>query len=235
MQIWLTGGGWITAAGHGQLRGPAAPACPAGEVKLPPPREIFSERLPRWGRYDDYTRCGLIGLALALRDAGLEAGGERRPIGLVTASALDCFATDVAYYQTTLEQGGGLASPNLFSYTLPGIMLGEAAILFQLGGPTLCVGEAGGCGMAALACALDLMHDGAAPIMVAGWVDCIGDAPFRLELGADQPQGAAFVVLATEPKRPVESDRTLVYNQGKLLTARNKEIESIFDLLAKNE
>jgi len=54
--------------------------------------------------------------------------------GLIVGSRRGSLVSDLAYAET-LKLGPGLASPHLFSYTLPNIPLAEAAIQYQLTGP----------------------------------------------------------------------------------------------------
>lgn len=215
MRISITGGAWITAAGRGTLGGGERAALAPGRPQIPPSKEIFTERVARFGRYDELTKLGCACVALALRDAGLYEASERRPIGIVSSSRLECLETDLEFYKSTQVEGGTLASPNLFSYTLPGIMQGECAVNFKLSGPTLCVGEEGGRGLAALRCAARLIEGGMAPRMLAGWIDCFSDADGKTEpalpreggtAGGEFYSGAAFVVLEACPP---ESARTM--------------------------
>lgn len=224
--IFLTGGAWITAAGRGTLgagESVAFSADPAALPVIPPSKEIFSERVARFGRYDELTKLGCACVSLALRDAGLfEHGGARRPIGIVTSSRLECLQTDLDYYQSAQEEGGALASPNLFSYTLPGIMSGECAVNFKLAGPTLCVGEEGGRGLAALRHAVAVMSGGLAARMIAGWVDWFADPNEAVRLAPEFVSGAAFVVLEAGE----EAARRVKREFPKDLA----EIQGIFDL-----
>ena len=220
--LWITGGAWITAAGRGTLSGGERPVLAPGHSAIPPAKEIFSERVARYGRYDDLTKLGCACVALALRDAGLYESAERRPIGIVSASRLECLQTDLDFYRTTLEGGGALASPNLFSYTLPGIMQGECAVNFKLSGPTLCVGEAGGRGLAALRCATTLLAGGAAPAMLAGWIDCFTSADPSAPLAPDFFSGAAFLLLETGAPAQARARR--------VLPAHLDQLQSILDL-----
>lgn len=228
LEVWLTGGAWITAAGHGRLsHGRPVPLAP-GRVSLPPHQEIFDRRLPRYGRYDDYTKLGCSCVALALKDAGLAGAGERRPIGIVSSSAFECLETDAAYYRTAVEEGGTLASPNVFSYTVPGVVLGECAVIFGLTGPTLCVGEQGGRGQAALLTALRLVAGGMADKMLAGWID---SAPPEAT-SAPEPvfSGAVFVLLESKPLCANACARRMMFAKGKLTDDGGRAIEALPEL-----
>lgn len=188
----LRGAGWVDAAGPGS---PTAgrPYRP-GLEPLPPIRwqQVSDAPNPRFGRLDPFTRTGLLAVATALRNAGLaEAGGARRPLGIVASSDLGCLATDLDYYDTALPADGALASPNRFVYTLPSCFLGEAAITFGLTGPGFVVNPGPDDPFAALAAALDWLAAGACPAMLAGFCD----VPPAEPAVAGVPAGAGFVVL----------------------------------------
>ena len=63
-----------------------------------------------------------------------------------------------------IPEGGALASPNLFAYTLSNCFTGEAAIRFGLTGPSYVVGEPGPQGFTSLSLALESLADGEAVI-----------------------------------------------------------------------
>jgi len=229
LNLWVTGGGYVTAGGYGRrsegklvsrFAGGSA-MLPLGDPVIPKGKEIFERPLSRYGRFDRYTKMGCAAVALALRDAGLDRATHKRNIGVVSSSVFECSETDEAYHATTLDGGGALASPNLFSYTLPGIVQGECAVHFLLAGPTIAVGEPPRAasrpfrpGLPALLTAARLMEAGKAEIMLAGWIES-PPAPAQEEktdsggaAGRDMatrpdgtmsplPSGALFVVLET--------------------------------------
>ena len=57
---------------------------------------------------------------------------------MIVGSKRGSLAVDIEYAQT-LKAGPGMASPHLFSYTLPNIPLAEAAIQYGLTGPVFCM------------------------------------------------------------------------------------------------
>jgi hypothetical protein len=151
----------------------------------------------------------------------------------VTSSKWESTSVDLDYYETTLTEEGALSSPNLFSYTLPGTMHGECAVHFRLTGPTICVGEDGGCGHAALAAALRFMAAGAAPVMIAGWLD---DLPSRPELIDDSSKimsGAVFVILEKAARLSPEPVCRLRYSGGTVYTDAGTPVESVLDLFGR--
>ncbi|HNY26929.1 MAG TPA: beta-ketoacyl synthase N-terminal-like domain-containing protein [Candidatus Sumerlaeota bacterium] len=238
MKLTLTGGAWITAGGRGLLSDGSKPLLAPGEPLLPRGKDLFDPPLARYGRFDRYTRLGCAAVALALRDAGLAETGRKRPIGIVSASRTECLETDLAYYRTTLENGGAFASPNLFCYTQPGIVLGECAVHFGLTGPTLCVGQpltGSGLGASALDTACRLLEAGQAETMLAGWIEAPPVAPDdwpqseRLVF----PTGAIFVVLRPETDSAEPAQQALFRENGTLWKTtgdRRVPIQSLLDL-----
>lgn len=200
MRIRVAGGGWVSSTGWGRA-GQGFPGPPdAAPPRLPRGRDIFERPPARFGRFDRYTRSGLAAIALALADAGLEASDTKRPIGLVASSLAGCLETDLAFQQSAREAGGAYASPNLFSYTLPGIVLGEAALHFGLTGPTLALGDRPGQpGAAALETALALLAARACPTLLAGWIEARPESPVGDPDIDRAPQGSLFVLLDTAP------------------------------------
>jgi len=237
MNLWVTGGGYVTAGGYGR-RGEGkmvsrsaggSGMLPLGDPVIPKGKEIFERPLSRYGRFDRYTKMGSAAVALALRDAGLDRATHKRNIGIVSSSIFECSETDGAYYATTLDGGGALASPNLFSYTLPGIVHGECAVHFLLAGPTIAVGEPPPAaswpfrpGLPALLNAARLMEAGKAEIMLAGWIESPPAAAQAQEEKKDS-DGAAGRDMATRPDgtvSPLPSGALFVVLETRLRTGR---------------
>jgi 3-oxoacyl-(acyl-carrier-protein) synthase len=232
MMAYVTGGAWIGSEGQGLLSEGRMPALAAGPILLPKARDLFEQPPTRYGRFDQYTKLGCACVALALQDAALKRSGEEGAIGIVSSSSLECLETDCAFYATTTEEGAMFASPNLFSYTLPGIMLGECAVLHRLTGPAFCVGDdEEGRGLPALSSALRLMEDGMAETMLAGWIDSIADAT-AADLAPDFSSGAAFVVLQRQAGDCVSSPKRIQCDAGTIRRGDGAEVKSILDLFA---
>ena len=199
MKIHVTGIGWVTAAGIGRGRRRDLFAWGTGELPALSRRELFSDPYPRFGRLDDFSRLGLAGIALALADAGLDAWQQKRPIGIVAETRLGCLATDIAYFDTVVSDGGALASPNLFAYTLSNTFLGEAAIRFGLTGPAFVANSEGGREIECLRLGIDSLRYGDCPIMVTGRCDL---APPGIIPIPDGHAGAIFLVLVGGEEPP---------------------------------
>lgn len=234
MFLNIIGGGWVTAVSYGRLTDGIRPVLAAGDPVIPPADSIYTRPPVRYRRFDDYSRIGCAAIALALIDAGLDRAEIPRPVGIIAATRYGCFDTDLAYYATAKEDQGVFASPNLFSFTLPGIVLGEAAIHFRLTGPTFTVGDmVGQRGCTALGVAGDLLYSGACQTIVAGWLDA-ADRRFMGNSADgddddDEPQGAVFVVLSTQ-----HADKTIrkIYQRDfALWTESGTVVRTILDLL----
>jgi hypothetical protein len=196
MKAWhLTGACWISGGAWGGLRHGGPPAFVPGAAPLPLLDGAFPKPMARWGRFDEFTRLGCAAAGLALKDAGFSARQEEGT-GMVVGSRRETLRTDRDFYAGSLPEGGTLASPNLFSYTLPVIVLGECAASFNLTGPAFCVGEEGGQGLQALRAALLMLDSGKARRMIAGWIES--------PLG-EQAAGAVCVFLEPEPADPARS------------------------------
>ena len=128
----------------------------------------------------------------------MDRAASPRPIGIIASTRYGCFETDLAFHATAEEENGIYASPNLFSYTLPGMAVSEAAIHFQLTGPTFTVGDpVGQRGYRAVDIAVDLVSSGICPTILAGWLD-VGNRLLKHNVADDDGvRGAVFVVLST--------------------------------------
>ena len=197
MKVFVTGIGWAGAAGMGSGRGSTPFALPPGKLPHISRQEVFPDPDSRFGRLDAFSRLALAGVALALRDAGIEKWTEPRAVGIAASTAYGCTGTDLDYL-STLGAGPELASPQLFAYTLPNVFLGEAAIRFGLTGPTVILSDEAGTGAGALEMALDYVADGG-DTALAGICDLV--PPAQLPGRPGSPAGALFLVLERRPTR----------------------------------
>jgi len=203
MDAYICGIGWVTGAGFGwggqggEFYTPELPLTPLTR------KDVFPEPNQRFGRMSEYTKLGLAAITFALRDAGLENWSEKRPIGVIASTKLGCLATDLEYHKTVLLDGGGLASPNLFAYTLANCFLGDAAIQFGLTGSSFAINETGEDDLDAVRMALEDLELGEADTMLAGICDLAAPDAFA-DCVLFKP-GAVFMVLSQAP--PAVSNR----------------------------
>jgi 3-oxoacyl-[acyl-carrier-protein] synthase II len=210
MRVFLSGAAILRKRASASLRSSPLPMDGPGlfhDVRL---QDEFSGKFSRFGRYDHYTRMGCAAVFLALRDAGRDAPVRPGNTGFLLAGQYGSFETDLAYYRTTLD--GGLASPNLFSYTLPNIVIGECALQFGLLGPTYCLDAEGGRAAAALGEASYYLETRSAEAMLVGWLEALpAQAPAGEEgamillFEANGAQAPGTLELLTDGRRGLKS------------------------------
>lgn len=221
--------GWINSAGTGSGRERPFRRSRAEDRIAIPAAEIFSSPLPRFGRMDRYTRLGVAGIGLALKDAGLEERTDTlRDIPTMASTVYGCLETDEAYYKTVLPQGGKLASPNLFAYTLSNTFLGEAAIQFGLSGAGFVLHESSLSGIRGLKLAFLAVSEGGYSASVTGVCDS-GPRP-GLGLTGRAAPGALFFVLQREKEASRPAYGALTRQTGGMIFFEGEEIRDLFHL-----
>ena len=223
VNVDIRGIGWVTPSGLGSGRPGEVFRLEPGQLPALKSRQFLDALHPRFGRFDTYAKAGFGAIALALRSASLDQWTQKRPVGLVVSTRHGCLEADLAYFATAAFQGGALASPNLFAYTLPGTMLGEASIQFGLTGPSFVVDNHDG-HLAGVYAALDLMRWGFCETVVAGWCD-VDSAVWSNS--AEEPCGAVFLVLAKG------SDGASWQWDGRRLTCGTQRIADLTELVRK--
>jgi 3-oxoacyl-[acyl-carrier-protein] synthase II len=106
-------------------------------------RNLLGTLPERWGRMGLMGRTALVEIGRVLQKEGMITGDSPSLLpgwtaGLIIGSKKGSLAVDIEYAQS-LKAGPGMASPHLFSYTLPNIPLAEAAIQYGLTGPVFCI------------------------------------------------------------------------------------------------
>ncbi len=223
MSVEVAGGGFVAASGWRQIKNNLHLHKKADRVTMPEPDKLFPKVPSRWGRFDNFTRMGCVAAALALQDAGY-AGNNDKVCGILVSSFYETVNTDRKYYQTTFEQDGALSSPNLFSYTLPVIVIGECCVAFKLRGPTFCVGDdPDKKGLNAVKSAIRLIEAGKANQMLAGIVE---DPPADLNY---RPV-SVFVFLQRNGMIGGSQGSLLNIDNGCLKRGSGQKLHSIFEL-----
>lgn len=223
--IDIAGGGWVTASGTGQINNGDGFSMPEGPL-VPLRREMCSSAPdPRWGRLDRYSKAGLIGASLAIKDAGLASGAEPTETAIIVSTFNGSIEVDHKYYETVLPQGGLLASPNLFAYTLPNCMLGEIAIRYGFTGPAMVVSQPTADMLNGVLFGAQCLYSGLSKKVVAGYcnVECGLDP-----INTGFRPGAVFLVMreAAEPSSLAYDGINLLY-QGNVITNLFEWIEII--------
>ncbi|MCJ7833203.1 MAG: hypothetical protein MUQ20_02305 [Deltaproteobacteria bacterium] len=228
MKTMITGIGWVNSAGMGQGRQAIfRPGSGQGRVKISS-KDIFLKPVSRYGRMDEYSRLGITAIALALKDAELDQWTEMRNIAVIASTVYGCLQTDVEYYDTVRPEGGRLASPNLFAYTLPNTFLGEAAIHFGLTGAGFIIHESSLSGLSGLWLAMNSMAGEECEAVITGI--CDAGPPLALGLTGRAVPGALFFVLQRESRGQGLSYGTLTQNKRGAIVFDGKKIEDLHDL-----
>jgi 3-oxoacyl-[acyl-carrier-protein] synthase II len=124
-------------------------------------------------RMDHFTRMGLLGAHLALKDAGLDpaAGG----LGLVIASGYGATATTYALLDSIIQDGDTCSSPTAFSSSLHNACAANIAIQLGCTGPNLTVSQFELSVPSALLSACQWLREGRVDRVLFGAIDELSD------------------------------------------------------------
>jgi len=224
----VTGLGWVTGAGMGMGGVENDFSMTTGELPRVRRDRVFDSPYPHFGRMDDLSRLGLAAIGLALKDAGLYEWVQKRDIGIVAGSVYGCLKTDMAYFETVMPDGGLMASPALFSYTLPNCFLGEASVCFGLTGTGYVINETSSSGMSSLHAGLAGMGGGEMERMICGVCDL--GCPPEIAPAAIGPVGALFFVLEKIPESNRSPYGELRLDKRGIVFFNGKAIKTLVEL-----
>ena len=91
--------------------------------------QYFAVNYPKFYKMDNLCKLGLIATEVLLKDQTFE-NNDPYETGIVLSNANSSLDTDIKYYDTVAN----IASPALFVYTLPNIVIGEISIKFSFKG-----------------------------------------------------------------------------------------------------
>jgi 3-oxoacyl-(acyl-carrier-protein) synthase len=131
----------------------------------------FGFKYPKFYKMDNLSKLGWLAAEVLLREVDLLAQYAPANVGVVLANASSSLDTDLKYWESTKT----LASPALFVYTLPNIVIGEICIKNNFRGENaFFVSEQFD---AAFLCqyAHNLLNSGALEACICGWVELIGE------------------------------------------------------------
>ena len=86
--------------------------------------EHFQLKYPKFYKMDNLSKLGLLAAEVLLNDGSVADNYQPGEIGVVLANASSSLDTDIRYFETIKN----IASPAVFVYTLPNIMIGEICI-----------------------------------------------------------------------------------------------------------
>ena len=84
----------------------------------------FGFKYPKFYKMDNLAKLGWLAAELLLKDDLPQTKYKPAEVGVVLANANSSLDTDLKYYETAKD----IASPALFVYTLPNIVIGEICI-----------------------------------------------------------------------------------------------------------
>jgi len=90
----------------------------------------FGMNYPKFYKMDAISKLGLLAAEILLKDGFKIEHYKTEDVGIVLSNANSSLDTDLKYFETTKE----MASPALFVYTLPNIVIGEISIKHKLKG-----------------------------------------------------------------------------------------------------
>ncbi len=208
-KFYVLGSGWLSSLGYGFFGSKPQFSNDSVDFKYPELQNYIKELPPRFGRFDIYTRVCFSSAVLALKDAGLLQRKEKENIGIIAGSRTGVYDNDISFFESTQEEKGAFSRPNLFSYTLPNVALGEIAVFFNFTGPSFCVGnDPAHLGMDVLYSSLSLLESGQCRIVLTGWVEVAKS----IKENEKFPKGAAFSVLSSDNTGTAKAELTLNKN-----------------------
>ena len=84
----------------------------------------FDLKYPKFYKMDNLSKLGWLAVEILLRDSFKKEKYNPEDVGIVLSNANASLDTDIKYFETTRD----FASPSLFVYTLPNIVMGEICI-----------------------------------------------------------------------------------------------------------
>ena len=90
----------------------------------------FQFNYPKFYKMDNLSKLGWLTAELALQNSINKEDYEAEDVGIILANANSSLDDDLKYYDTV----GDVASPSLFVYTLPNIVMGEISIRHRFKG-----------------------------------------------------------------------------------------------------
>ncbi len=231
MTAAITGLGWVTTGGKGRGRDYRGFSMTAGQLPRVTRKLVFDRPYPHFGRMDDFSRLGLAAIAFALKDAGLDKWTKKRDIGIIASTVYGCLQTDIDYFETVIPKGGLMASPALFSYTLPNAFLGEAAVCFGLTGASLVINEDSLLGLAGLRAAIGSLAWGEIEKVLCGI--CDQGSPPCLPLRDKGLAGSLFFVLEKAPGANRSPYGALRLDKNGIVFFNEQKIKDLIELAQK--
>jgi 3-oxoacyl-[acyl-carrier-protein] synthase II len=183
---------------------------PALRAKIDGLDEFIPKRALR--RVDNFSKLGLLGASLALRDAGWSADLDR--VGMVIASGYGATATTFAFLDSIIADGDICASPTHFANSVHNAAAANISMLLGARGPSLTVSQYELSVPSALITAQCWLAEGRVDAVLVGAIDEVSELVGYLKLrgcsgfghleaeSAILGEGAAFLLLTRADDAP---------------------------------
>jgi hypothetical protein len=86
--------------------------------------QYLEVKYPKFYKMDNLSKLGLLASEVLLKDSGISEKYKEQEVGIVLTNSNSSLDADIKYY----DQAKTIASPALFVYTLPNIVIGEISI-----------------------------------------------------------------------------------------------------------
>jgi len=128
--------------------------------------KYFGFDYPKFYRMDNLSRLGWLAAELLLKD-GFQKQYRPEDVGIVLANRSSSLDTDIKYFESTKT----IASPALFVYTLPNIVMGEISIRHHLKGENALFVSEQFEPEFIQQYVQDLFYQGAVELCICGWLE----------------------------------------------------------------
>jgi len=176
---------------------------------------LLSPRVLR--RMDHFTRMGLLGAQLALKDAGLEPSGQK-DMGLIVASGFGATTTTYALLDSIINDGDVCTSPTHFANSLHSTCAANIAIGMGITGPNLTVSQFDLSVASALLTARQWLLDGRVERVLFGAIDELSDLigyTWYRQRGMTRPEPMSPLDISRQTAIPGEGSAFMVLSRRK--------------------
>ncbi|CAN5819007.1 hypothetical protein BH11BAC4_BH11BAC4_12080 [soil metagenome] len=132
----------------------------------------FGFKYPKFHKMDNLAKLGWLAAELLLNEGELAGKYQPADMGVVLANKNSSLDTDLKYYETAKD----IASPALFVYTLPNIVIGEICIRHNFKGENaFFIAEHFDAGFIRQYVS-NLINSDILQACICGWVEVLGDS-----------------------------------------------------------
>lgn len=124
---------------------------------------------PKYHKMDNLSKLGWLAVEFLLKDSFVPGQYAPKDIGVVLANASSSLDTDIRYFETTQS----IASPALFVYTLPNIVMGEICIRHHFKGENAFFVQPGFDPVFLRQYVGNLMNNNILQCCICGWVEIL--------------------------------------------------------------